>query len=104
MNIGKEYKLSHDSLNVIISKKMKHKKTGKTYYQNKWYYPTFETALMGLVDRGLLDGLEGSELRLIVSRIEELKENILAALKTMPENLSVNTERSFIKKQGKDTG
>uniref|UniRef100_A0A6M3LLR1 DUF5405 domain-containing protein n=1 Tax=viral metagenome TaxID=1070528 RepID=A0A6M3LLR1_9ZZZZ len=50
MEIGKKYKVESDALNVTLSKRMTHKKTGAEYWSNIAYYSSIAGALQHLVD------------------------------------------------------
>jgi len=72
--IGDKYKLSTDKYCVIISKKEKNK--ADIRWRNKWYYPDFETALAGLIDRDIKNV---EKLEFIVDHITQLKADIFGS-------------------------
>lgn len=74
MLIGEEYKIVTDQYNVILQKKTvpkaKEGEAGKDpYWTTVGYYPTYKSALHGLVDFGVRDL---RELQTIVSKIDEI--------------------------------
>jgi len=79
MFIGKNWKIESDSLNVILSKRIKrHRKdTGKIY--NDWvtmgYFATVKDALHELVNQGIRDTLL-IDLKTISAKIDELHTTI----------------------------
>ena len=78
MMIGKNYKIDSDSLNVILSHKIRRKaKAGDTYidWQIMGYYATVENALQGLVNQGVRD-TELTDMKTIVAKIDELQRLI----------------------------
>ena len=79
MFIGKDWKISSDKLNVILSKRKtrKSKKDGNTYedWEEIGYYSTVSNALKGLVNFEVKEtGLK--DLRVVVDKINELGKQI----------------------------
>jgi len=74
MNIGKNFKIESDKMNVTLYR-WKTDKKGESYWSPLGYYSTVKNALSGLVDQGVRDtGL--TDLRIVVAKIDELKADI----------------------------
>lgn len=89
MQIGRNWLIKSDSMNVILSqrKKRKNRETGE--FHDAWveigYFATVANALHELVDRGVRD-TELKDLKTIVERIDKLERLIEHALER-PEAL-----------------
>ncbi len=83
MQIGKDYQINSDSLNVIVSKRRTRvrKATGEKYkdWENVGYFSTLTHALDFLVEQKVRDsGLK--DLETVVGAIKDLEEKIETAL------------------------
>jgi hypothetical protein len=105
MLIGKKYKISSDSLNITLYRKVRmHKKdTGKPYdhWEAIGYYSSVENALKGLVDRGVGDtGLK--DLKTIIAKIDGLHKLIETATRTpVANNTTPEGVKGYIDEVGK---
>lgn len=71
MQIGKDYKLTSDSMNIILSRKQVSKKNGTEYWKNEAYFSNPKNALKYIVDQQIREVWVGG-LETITKRQDEL--------------------------------
>lgn len=74
--INANWKVSADSMNIILYRRDKESKTGKERWRAEGFYSTLGSALVGLVRQGIRD-TELSSIRAVNQKIEELERDIL---------------------------
>ena len=83
MDIGKDWKIESDSLNVILYRKKtrKRKDTGEAYihWEEVGYFASVENALLALVSQGVRD-TELKDLKTVVAEIKKLEAMVKMAL------------------------
>jgi len=87
LDIGKDWKITADSMNITLSKRITRKDKTGIYYEawvNEGYYPDVKSALKGLVEHGVKE-TELRDLKTIVSKIEELRTLIDRASKSLQD-------------------
>ena len=79
MQIGKNWKIEAETLNVTILRRVERKKraTGEKYedWEVVGFYSTVKSALHGLVERGVRD-TELKDVRTVVAAIEKMHKDI----------------------------
>ena len=87
MNIGKDFKIEPDNMNVILYQKKRHinKKTGLPYFgwETIGFFATVPNALHALVNQGIRD-TNLKDLKTIVAKINELHN----AIDLLPQRLT----------------
>ena len=85
MDIGKDWKITADSMNITLSKRITRKHKNGIYYEdwvNEGYYPTVAWALKGLIEHGVKE-TELKDMRTIVSAIDKLRTLVDHASKSL---------------------
>ncbi len=77
--VGKNWRLTSDGLNIIVSRRQVNKKSGMTYWRAEYYYATLVGALHGLIELGIKE-TQLQDFRAVVDKVETLKSEILQAL------------------------
>ena len=82
ISIGDKYKLSADSLNIILQEKSVTKKTGKEYWVNIAYFSSWENALEWVVDKDIREAWV-KDLEYVVKEVARL-EKMIEGLRSKP--------------------
>ncbi len=103
MNIGKDWKIEADELNVGLLRRHTRKADGSTYWQPYGYYSTVANALQGLVDVEVKQTAL-KDLETVVKKIDELYEWISRAsedARTVTKNRTIPKRAPENQQQGK---
>ncbi len=76
MDIGKDWRISSEGENVILSRRLVNKKTGKEYWKTHGYFSSLTFALLELVNQSIRD-TELKDLRTVCDKIDQLRKDIL---------------------------
>jgi len=79
MQVGKNHRVTTDEMNVILSKRLIHQKTGEEYWTPLTYHATLRDALNELVRMNVnKTGL--TDLQTVVDKMDETRKLITAAI------------------------
>jgi len=76
MEIGHDWRVGADALNIILCRRQVNKKTGKEYWRAHSYYATVANALVELVNQGVRD-TKLADLKTVCDKIDKLRKDIL---------------------------